>query len=332
MGDISEILMWDHIGLIVSIQSQVPLSTSCLDTIDNYNEFEMKRMKGLLESALTQIHQLPNLKGLRLHFWPSWKDLSSATVEEHGASFLSRQMTLLDALRNSEPPPSLKSLSITNLCLLHRHPERRGGAQRSFFSQLSEITITVLSSAEHGLVAATHSGNRPIVYGPRDYLPQSHSHLTSLTLRSPRGIFHTHDLCPHGIYYPRLNTLSLENIVLGRPSSPGSMISFILSHKLTLQKLELFSCSVIVTGDPDEALGSWSQILNRFSKDLKVLREINIVAGSQENAKVGMAYTMFVENKELEAYLSSAQRVKADNLSLERIRYVVDTRRAMRRM
>lgn len=285
----------------------------------------MRRFIGALEFAFSDMHRLSRLKALSLGFWPTWRSESASTVKERCGEFVSRQSKLLEAVYNSKPSPALKSLTITNLCLLHPRPDRRRRNPRlSIISQLSDITLILLSNAEHAQLA--EGDGRPVVHGPRDYLPPSHSRLDSLTLRSPRGLFHTHDLCPHGLIYPHLTSISLENIVLGRPSSTGSMISFILSHKTTLRRLELTRCSIIVTDNTDDSLRYWSHIWDRFSKDLTSLSELKIVQSSSEQTKTSTGYTMFVEDKELEMFLLSPMRSKTDDSALERFQRVVKQR------
>ena len=244
------------------------------------------------------------------------------TVQEHCSQFSARQLKLLDALYSTKPPPSLTSLSITNLCLLYRRPDNfRRHPSLGVASRLTDLTINLLSDDEHAKVSG--KDDRPIVYGPRDYLPPSWAPLQSFTLRSPRGLFHTHDICPHGLFYPRLTSLSLQNISLGRPSSAGSMISFITLHKATLQTLEIISCPIIISGD---MLCFWSDIWNRFATELTALLTIT-VAPPQGPTMLDLGYTTFVKDKEFETYLVSPIRVNSDRLALKRFEEVVEVRR-----
>jgi hypothetical protein len=283
------------------------------------------RLQGCLESAVLGLCQLPCLKALSLDFWPTWQSQSSIIFQEHNSQFLTRQLKLLDAIYRTKLPSTLTSLTVTNLCLLHRRPNNSSKFRPSFTSRITELTITVLSNEEHQKVAGKEDS--PIVHGPRDYIPTSYSPLQLFILRSPRGLFHTHDLCPHGLFYPRLTTLSLYNIVLGRPSSAGSMISFIVSHKNTLQTLEIISCPVIVAGEANDAQGFWSHIWDRFAKELTKLIDITVVTGSPEETILSLGYTTFAENKELETYLLSPPRVDSDRLALKGFKDTVEARR-----
>ena len=287
--------------------------------VDSHFNKERRRLHSVLESAIATLHQLPRLKSLSLNFWPNWHSVRDHRVVE----FISRQKKMLGALYTSEPHPSLQSLSITNLCLINPRADRhlRSWSNRAtFLAQLHDLSITFLSNEEH--VQAAEGDARPVVQGPRDHLPPSHSQLRSLTLQSPRGIFHTHDLCPHSLFYPNLTTLSLENIVLGRPSSSGGMISFILSHKATLQKLELRSCPVIISDCSTDSLRYWSQIWDRFAKDLSDLTDLTVTHGH-----FGTGYTMFVEDKELETIILAPLRSLADEAALDNFRQVVAERK-----
>ena len=291
----------------------------------NYNDFEHMRLQGCLESAVLGLCQLPCLKVLSLDFWPTWQSQSSIIFQEHSSQFSTRQLKLLDAICRTKPPSTLTSFTVTNLCLLYRRPNNRPNFRPSFLSRLTELTINVLSNEEHQKVAGQEDS--PIVHGPRDYIPTSYSPLQSFILRSPRGLFHTRDLCPHGLYYPHLTTLSLHNIVLGRPSSAGSMISFIVAHKNTLQTLKIISCPIIVAGEANDAQGFWSHIWNRFANELTELIDVTVVTGPPEETILSLGYTTFVENKELETYLLSSLRVDSDGLALKGFKDTVEARR-----
>ena len=292
--------------------------------VDSHITKERKRFHSTLESAIATLYQLPRLRSLSLNFWPNWHSERPSAIKDHRVvEFIARQK-FLRALYTSEPHPSLTSLVVTNLCLLYprvdRHHSHRN-IKATFLTQLEHLSITFLSDAEHAQVA--EGDTRPVVPGPRDHLPPSHSQLRSLTLRSPRGLFHTHDLCPHGLFYPNLTTLSLENIVLGRPSSSGGMISFILSHKSTLRKLELRSCPVIISDCATDSLRYWSQIWDRFATELSDLTDLTLTHGH-----FGTGYKMFVEDKELETIILAPLRSQADEAALENFRQVVTERRA----
>lgn len=290
---------------------------------DAHVSVERRRLCGALESAIATMYQLPHLTSLSLNFWPTWHSESHSAIRDQRVEFIARQKKLLGALYSSKPHQSLKSLTIVNLCLLHPRADRshsRRSTKAKSFTQLHDLTITLLSDAEHAQVA--EGDDRPVVQGPRDHLPPSHSQLRSLTLRSPRGLFHTHDLCPHGLIYPNLTVISLENIVLGRPSSSGGMISFIFSHKATLRKLELRSCPVIISDCTTDALRYWSQIWDRFAADLSVLTDFTVTHG-----QFGTGYTMFVEDKELETIILAPLRSQADEAALDSFRRVVTERR-----
>jgi hypothetical protein len=107
------------------------------------------------------------------------------------------------------------------------------------------------------------------------------------------------------------------------------MITFIMSHKTTLQTLEIMSCPIVVSGATGEPLGFWSDIWNRFANGLTELVEVTVVAGPQEQTILGLGYQTFVENKEFEAYLLSLQ-VNSDRLALKKLEDVVEARRRTR--
>ena len=290
----------------------------------DYNEFEHRRLQGCLESAVLALCQFPRLKALSLDFWPTWQSQSSMIFQEHSSQFSTRQLKLLDAIYGTNPPSTLASLTVANLCLLYRRPNNSPNSRPSFKSRLTKLTISVLSTEEHRKVAGKEDS--PIIHGPGDYIPTSYSPLQSFTLRSPQGLFHSHDLCPHGLYYPRLTILSLHNIVLGRPSSAGSMISFISCHKNTLQTLEIVSCPIIV-GEANGAQGFWSHIWNRFAEELTELINFIVVTGPREETILNLGYMTIVENKELETYLLSPPRVDSDRLALKGFQDTVEARR-----
>jgi hypothetical protein len=129
--------------------------------------------------------------------------------------------------------------------------------------------MSIVANSELG----AWSGSKALNGSISSLLPASNTNLKSLVLRSPQGLYHSLNTQLRSSNYPALETLVLENIVFDPTPSVDGIEEFIVRHRASLRRLELYSCSSYVPSI-STPIRRWSTIWKRLEKELVSLTEI----------------------------------------------------------
>ncbi|KAF8266156.1 hypothetical protein EI94DRAFT_1803563 [Lactarius quietus] len=217
-----------------------------------------------LTNAFSRIHQLPLLETIKLTFFPVGRYLRDYDID----GCLALQVSILGALSYSfsvRAPLNLTSLSLHILRTWNVTPLDTPPFQ-SVLKTLRRLELTV-----------RYDGGMDDCWIPfwgtlchRMVLSPTQHALTELTLQSEIPVGVSLGLSFAGLYFPRLSSLSLGNIVF-EPSV--GVESFILRHAATLMRLELMACTLPI-GDNNPTY--WEHIWDRFAAVLTALVALRV--------------------------------------------------------
>ncbi|KAI6158122.1 hypothetical protein BKA82DRAFT_14158 [Pisolithus tinctorius] len=244
------------------------------------DEIEIAELEEALTETFTSLSNLPNLKSVTLNFWPSFISQSGAETRDHPYWFTSRQLTVLHsvyhAMKNHSsspsPYPGIRSLTLNNVVLM---PTASYDFVRSLTdSPLTHLSISVVSNSE----LFAWSGSKTLNGSVEALLPVPNDRLTSLEIKSPRGLYHSPSTHFSAHTYPSLRCMVLENIVLDDATSTDGVEEFILRHKNSLKKLEMKSCMSYIQSIATP-VRKWATIWERLREELTELEEVVVDDG-----------------------------------------------------
>ncbi|KAI6001522.1 hypothetical protein F5J12DRAFT_842699 [Pisolithus orientalis] len=204
------------------------------------DEIEIAELEEALTETFTSLSNLPNLKSVTLNFWPSFISQSGAETRDHPYWFT----TSYDFVR-----------SLTD-------------------SPLTHLSISVVSNSE----LFAWSGSKTLNGSVEAFLPVPNDRLTSLEIKSPRGLYHSPSTHFSAHTYPSLRCMVLENIVLDDATSTDGVEEFILRHKNSLKKLEMKSCMNYIQSIATP-VRKWATIWERLREELTELEEVVVDDG-----------------------------------------------------
>ncbi|KAJ6523329.1 hypothetical protein B0H19DRAFT_1085738 [Mycena capillaripes] len=189
-----------------------------------------------LSMVFSGLAKFPCLKFLRLHFHKYFEEEFTDAVTEDPSHFLLLQNQIFATLA-ANPPPPLVALTLNNIIAKPNPIYVQEDFQRIFLP-LKELEISGLSYVNGE--CASYCGE-PLV----EFWSESVAHMvcsaqavTALTIRTDQRVEVT-PLPNTGL--PHLTSLVFQQFRLGPDSD---VVEFILSHKATLARLELYDCYI----------------------------------------------------------------------------------------
>jgi hypothetical protein len=265
-----------------------------------------------LEAAFAVLHRTPALKTLELLYAPYYREYFKREPDGEvkiAERLYSHQWDIIAAIGSSRYPlPRIQSLTIhkwtadpefDTLYYKARIAELTGSLRHLRFSLPRDST-----DIESSLKQRTEFWDQVIV--PRILQPAVNLEsleISQETLGQPLD-FSKVDT------YPRLATLSLRFICWERGAiRQGKIIKrfpvedFIMRHRMTLKKLELYHCTIMVKKSRRTPSRSWADVYNQLAEVLTGLVELVVVFGNSGYRD--------------KSYGGDVYRPRSDSLSLE---------------
>ncbi|TFY79906.1 hypothetical protein EWM64_g4098, partial [Hericium alpestre] len=195
---------------------------------------------------------------------------------------------ILEAVVGVSKAISLRSLTLVNIAVADESVYERPEFM-ALLRGLSQLQITVVSNEKLDPKINRDYPDDPWSIFWEDIMFQrilpslnGSSALTHLVLHSGEHIGIKPTFSFKALRFPCLSSLSLMRITFDEKIGTED---FIIRHKATLSRLELCRCLLLVHFDEDKPARLWSQIWDRFAKELTGLKEFMLSTEWDQNAR-----------------------------------------------
>ncbi|TFY76342.1 hypothetical protein EWM64_g7673 [Hericium alpestre] len=242
---------------------------------------EEHKLIDALKETFGLIAKARHLSTLKLLFSPH------STDNPDGFEFCS-SFEILEAVVGVSKAISLRSLTLVNIAVADESVYERPEFM-ALLRGLSQLQITVVSNEKLDPKINRDYPDDPWSIFWEDIMFQrilpslnGSSALTHLVLHSGEHIGIKPTFSFKALHFPCLSSLSLMRITFDEKIGTED---FIIRHKATLSRLELYRCLLLVHFDEDKPARLWSQIWDRFAKELTGLKEFMLSTEWDQNAR-----------------------------------------------